>query len=363
MVLRKIFFSLLIIFLTVSCHRKQDTFIAAVYQRQSPLSEIKNLPVISDESYPFHLDTVSWIQIYGTAETDIGLASIDPIYWYKADEIEIYLRDNNGADIKLSFPLHDENGKSIEIKHEKEDVLFHAEYDSQQRLYRARVAIPLHKWSKSVEKDQKLKLNVTVADNDDKIKQKAKLVWVGEKDPGYESPIPYGEVVLKQEIENRSEKNDNSSLQSLYQPMKANLKDRDTNFVDVANLIFGLVNKAEDFSAKMYSTWDTTSLHLHLIILDNREGAIMQQNIEKSIYLHDRGWIEDEAGNTVWQMTNYHTQHAGGANKNRLVDTAIHLPKGNYTLRYITDESHSWGNWDDRAPETPFHGIVVYKKE
>lgn len=89
----------------------------------------------------------------------------------------------------------------------------------------------------------------------------------------------------------------------------------------------------------------------------------MLENLEKSVYLHDRGWIEDETGNTVWQMTNYHTRHAGGADKNRLVDTAIYLPKGKYALRYVTDESHSWDNWDDKAPETPFYGILIFKKE
>ncbi|MBD1434973.1 hypothetical protein H8B06_19290 [Sphingobacterium sp. DN00404] len=361
MVLKKIL-PLFVVFL-VSCHNDQNSFIAPTYRGKSPLGEIKNLPIISDESRPFSLDTASWIQIYGTGETDIGLASIDPTYWYKADEVEIYLQDISGENIKLSFPLHDENGKSVEIKHEKEDVLFVAGYDSQKRLYRAQISIPLRKFANSVHKEQKLKLNVTVADNDDKIKQKAKLVWVGERDPGYDSLISYGEIVLKEKIENPLENSDNSPLQSLYQPMKTNLMDRDTNFVDIANLIFGLVNKAEDFSARMYSTWDTTSLHLHLIILDNREGAIMQGNIEKSVYLHDRGWIENEAGNTIWQMTNYHTQHAGGAEKNRKVDTAIYLPKGKYALRYVTDESHSWDNWDDKPPETPFYGIVIFRKE
>lgn len=363
MVLKRIFPLFVIFILAVSCRNEHSNFIAGTYQGKAPLAEIKNLPIISDESRTFHLDTASWIQVYGTGETDIGLASIDPIYWYKADEVEIYLQDVNGRDINLDFPLHDENGKSVEVNYKKEDVLFNAGYDSKQRLYRAQLSIPLLRFSNAVQKEQKLKLNVTVADNDDKMKQKAKLVWVGERDPGYASPIPYGEVVLTQEIENPSENNNNSLLQSLYQPLTTDLTDSDTSFVYVDNLIFGLVNKAEDFSARMYSTWDTTSLYLHLIILDNREGAIIRENLEKSIYLHDRGWIEDEVGNTVWQMTNYHTRHAGGAAKNRIADTTIYLPKGKYTLRYTTDESHSWGNWDDKAPEVPFHGIVVYKKE
>lgn len=363
MVLRQMLFSLMVTLLTISCHRKQDNFIASKYHGKSPLAEIKNLPIISDESRLFRLDSASWIQIYGTGETDIGLVSVDQAYWYKPDEIEIYLQDINGEDIKLSFPLHDENGKSVEIKYEKEDVLFHAGYDSQQRLYRAQIAIPFQKLFKSVQKDQRLKLNVTVADNDDKMKQKAKLVWVGEKDPGYEPVVSYGEIVLREEIENPLENIDNSLLKSLYQQLKTNLTDKDTSFVDITNLIFGLVNKAEDLSAKMYSTWDTTNLYLHLIILDNREGAIIQGNLEKSVYLHDRGWIEDKEGNIVWQMTNYHTRHAGGADKNRITDTTIYLAKGNYKLRYITDESHSWDNWDDKAPTTPFHGIVVYEKE
>ena len=60
--------------------------------------------------------------------------------------------------------------------------------------------------------------------------------------------------------------------------------------------------------------------------------------------MYDYGWIEEsETGKVVWEMTFKMTDHGGGADKNRLVDTDILLKKGKYTLHYISDDSHSYG--------------------
>jgi ligand-binding sensor domain-containing protein/signal transduction histidine kinase len=70
--------------------------------------------------------------------------------------------------------------------------------------------------------------------------------------------------------------------------------------------------------------------------------------------LVDRGWLE-RAGTTapVWQMRSDRTRHAGGALKNRvLIETTV-LPAGSYTLRYLSDDSHSFNQWNTRPPERP----------
>ncbi len=75
----------------------------------------------------------------------------------------------------------------------------------------------------------------------------------------------------------------------------------------------------------------------------------------------DYGWIEDaKTGRRVWEMTYRSTEHAGGASKNRRFDGTIRLPAGEYVLRYETDDSHAFGNWNADPPADPdMWGITV----
>lgn len=79
--------------------------------------------------------------------------------------------------------------------------------------------------------------------------------------------------------------------------------------------------------------------------------------------LVDFGWIEDaKTGRRVWEMTYRTTEHAGGASKNRRFDGVIRLPAGNYVLRYETDGSHSFGNWNAAPPDDPeAWGITIFR--
>jgi hypothetical protein len=77
--------------------------------------------------------------------------------------------------------------------------------------------------------------------------------------------------------------------------------------------------------------------------------------------LYDYGWLENaETGDTVWQMKAAETTHAGGADKNRMVDVAITVPTGRYKLRYKSDDSHSFDRWNAAMPRYNFWGIAVY---
>lgn len=63
----------------------------------------------------------------------------------------------------------------------------------------------------------------------------------------------------------------------------------------------------------------------------------------------------------VWSLTPYNTRHAGGGKKNRLHDGAVHLPQGDYIVYYITDDSHSYGNWNAGPPYDPeAWGITIW---
>src|SRR5213075_3231839 len=55
------------------------------------------------------------------------------------------------------------------------------------------------------------------------------------------------------------------------------------------------------------------------------------------------------------------TGHAGGAEKNRLFDSVIHLAPGNYLVYYKSDDSHSYDHWNGAPPaEQRYWGISIF---
>jgi hypothetical protein len=79
--------------------------------------------------------------------------------------------------------------------------------------------------------------------------------------------------------------------------------------------------------------------------------------------MYDYGWIEDaRTGTVVWEMTYGMTFHAGGGRKNRMVNTSIVLDKGEYVLRYRSDDSHSYAEWNvDPPDDREYWGITLYR--
>jgi hypothetical protein len=80
----------------------------------------------------------------------------------------------------------------------------------------------------------------------------------------------------------------------------------------------------------------------------------------------DYGWIEraDNEDDIVWEMTYRRTKWAGGAEKNRVVDATIMLEPGKYRARFVSDDSHSFGNWNSDPPSMPQRwGITITKAE
>jgi hypothetical protein len=77
--------------------------------------------------------------------------------------------------------------------------------------------------------------------------------------------------------------------------------------------------------------------------------------------MSDYGWIVDASTRRkVWRMEYVETSHAGGDKKNRLIDKVIHLDKGSYVVHFMTDDSHSYHNWNSSAPFDPEHwGITI----
>ena len=66
---------------------------------------------------------------------------------------------------------------------------------------------------------------------------------------------------------------------------------------------------------------------------------------------YDYGWIADaSSGETVWEMDDRNTYPAGGAEKNRAFDGSVDLPAGDYIAFYVSDDSHSYEDWNAAAP-------------
>ncbi len=77
--------------------------------------------------------------------------------------------------------------------------------------------------------------------------------------------------------------------------------------------------------------------------------------------MHDYGAIlEATTRRFAWRMEASRTHHAGGAEKNRMVDEVVSLDAGDYLVYYVTDDSHSYGDWNSTAPSYPeLWGITV----
>jgi len=80
--------------------------------------------------------------------------------------------------------------------------------------------------------------------------------------------------------------------------------------------------------------------------------------------MFDYGWIEDaRTGTVIWEMSYGLTFHAGGGRKNRMLNSTIVLEKGNYLLRYKTDDSHAYDDWNTDPPDDrDYYGITLYRE-
>jgi hypothetical protein len=77
---------------------------------------------------------------------------------------------------------------------------------------------------------------------------------------------------------------------------------------------------------------------------------------------HDFAMIKNiENGDIVWKMDYYNTKYAGGGIKNRVYNDIITLDEGKYILYYISDDSHSYQEWNQGSTYDPdYYGITVF---
>jgi hypothetical protein len=144
---------------------------------------------------------------------------------------------------------------------------------------------------------------------------------------------------------------------------------------------WGMIIKVKDGSLKKYvKTYDYEGAPEKNVIIKftrlrdsefKSQGFTLKRAADLRIYaigegrdgqMFDYGWIVDAKSNKkVWEMDYYHTEHAGGDQKNRLIDEIKRFEKGSYLVYFVTDDSHSYWDWNTAPPYDQEHwGITIY---
>jgi hypothetical protein len=81
--------------------------------------------------------------------------------------------------------------------------------------------------------------------------------------------------------------------------------------------------------------------------------------------MFDYGWILNMTNHEkVWTMRYFDTEPAGGAEKNRMINEEITLSPGSYMVYYLSDDSHSYRDWNAAPPFDQYmYGITIYSDQ
>lgn len=136
----------------------------------------------------------------------------------------------------------------------------------------------------------------------------------------------------------------------------------DMNDIDKVKLIdFGEVAESrkivefkrmgdDDYRSKAFTLKKALDLHIYAIGEGRYDG------------MYDFGRIVDaKSRKAVWKMDYDNTESAGGSDKNRLFDGIVHFEPGNYIAYYLTDDSHSYSDWNESPPyDQENWGMSIY---
>jgi len=142
--------------------------------------------------------------------------------------------------------------------------------------------------------------------------------------------------------------------------------------------IYGVGKEFDSASVKTFDELPTDGkVLINLTGIGNDEEARQSFKLDKSqkvrIFaigegtsgeMNDYAWIENaDNDDVIWEMTYRKTRHAGGAKKNRMVDTRIYLDKGEYNVYFLTDGSHSFPEFNASRPDYPQKWGITITRE
>lgn len=79
--------------------------------------------------------------------------------------------------------------------------------------------------------------------------------------------------------------------------------------------------------------------------------------------VYDYAWIES-GGQKIWTMSVDESESAGGDRDNREETAFVTLEPGTYSLRYVSDGSHAFGDWRRDRPTVPSRwGVTLFPME
>ncbi|MCF8261240.1 MAG: hypothetical protein K9J12_10730 [Melioribacteraceae bacterium] len=141
-------------------------------------------------------------------------------------------------------------------------------------------------------------------------------------------------------------------------------------------VVVSLVNESDRANVKPFKEVDVVKPLIELIRIGDDEFVSQGLKLEKDMDIRilclgegpskdnmvDAGWIINaETRKSIWDMRGNWTDHAGGADKNRMVDEVIKLKKGSYIVYYSSDGSHSFEEWNSTPPyERERWGITIW---
>lgn len=328
--------------------------VAEQYRNQVAVAELVSPGNFYEGVQQFTLEQATDIQVYGVGEISLNLADWEKRYYLENDGFTLLFKTSTAAKPKQFWINHGtrESGSDKRIK---------CRWNMQKNYgYTATLIIPFDEIEAGFRPDKdSLFMNIAVADNDDGLVQKAVLAWcgrVGDSDASLYSGLC---TLVPEKVQRRRYVEDKPGSKPLD-----TIPDSEWGGVEahaIQTLLYGFVKDRYDLSAQFRYRCDDSCLYVRAEVLDSRQKTITKSKLKERQLFVDGGWLEDAQGNLIWEMHAKHSRSAGGAVKNQLTDTVIHVEKGTYTLHYKTDESHAWGVWTEEKPHTPFYGIVVYK--
>jgi hypothetical protein len=158
--------------------------------------------------------------------------------------------------------------------------------------------------------------------------------------------------------------NDERYSSEYYSKFSISLSFPKTNFAEVP-----WDQKVNEFSGNalvsIVRAGDNENIKKSFSVSSDIKLNIMYSGEQSEGELYDFAWIVNASTfEKVWPNKETRFKKAGGGNKNKSTFQTISLPKGNYTLYYTSDDSHSFDKWNVLPPYDPqFWGITIWPDE